>query len=253
LLDVLSFQGISGKNAAQVLDNTKSAAAAFFSDGKSDNKTNKRQFFLAALGDYPRFRANLSLAFSKNWKKQKSSTGGSYWFSQANNVALALGNNLALVSNADPLAAFPAAAAPVGFAEFNLGFALAGWMNDSASSINVFLDSMGIPLQIPAEDFFFGARKEDAGLWDLVFRIRTPSAAQARSLLTLFSIARLFVLRAADAREAFDGKSLTPQQTAALLFAIIPELDAAYLTFRIDSLEADKIALLFNMFSVYSN
>jgi hypothetical protein len=252
LLDVLSFQGVNGKDVAQVLDKTKTAAVAFFTDDKDGDTTGNRQFYIAALGKYPQFGASLSFAFSKSWKKQKSSTGGSYWYSASDNVALALGADLALVSNTDPLTAFPAASAPVGFAEFNRGFALAGWMNDSAESINVFMASMGIPLQIPAEDFFFGA-KNQAELWDLIFKIRTQSPAQARSLLTLFSIARLFVLRAADAGGGDAGEPMSPQQAAALLFANVPELDAEYLTLRMDSLGADKIALLFSMLSIYSN
>ena len=251
LLDVLSFQGINGKDAAQVLDKTKSAAVAFFTDGRDGDKTGNRQFYIAAMGNYPQFSASLSFAFSKNWKKQSSSSGGSYWYSAKDKVALTMGNNLALVSDTDPLAAFSAAAAPGGFAEFNRGFALAGWMNDSAESINVFLASMGIPLQLPAEDFFFGA-KNQAELWDLVFKIRTPSAAQARSLLALFSITRLFILRS-NPQGGSDGEPMSPQQAAALLFANTPELDEAYLTLRMDSLETDKIALLFNMFTIYSN
>jgi len=253
LLDVLSFQGVSGKNAAQVLNYTKSAGVAVFSNDKTGEKNGNRQFFIAALGDYPRFKAGLSFAFSKSWKKQKSPAGGNYWYSQANKIALVLGDKLALVSNTDPVAAFSTAAAPEGFAAFNRGFALAGWMNDSAGSINGFMASMGIPLQIPAEDFFFGARKEDEDLWNLIFKIRTPSAMQARSLLTLFSVARLFVMRAANAQGELAGEPLSPQQAAALLFANVPDLDDAYLTLRMDSLNTDKIALLFNMFSIYSN
>jgi len=255
LLDVLSFQGFSGKNVAQVLDKTKSAAVSFFSGGEDDDKTSKRQFYIAALGNYPQLGASLSFTFSKNWKKQKSSSGGSYWHSAADNISLALGTSLALVSNTDPLTAFSAAIAPDGFAGFNRGFALAGWMNDSADAINVFMASMGIPLQIPAEDFFFGAKNE-AELWNLVFKIRTPSAAQARSLLTLFSVARLFVLRANAQDAAFGsaaGEAMSPQQAAALFFANVPEQDAEYLTLRMDSLDAEMIALLFNMFSIYSN
>jgi len=252
LLDILSFQGVNGKDAAQVLDKTKTAALAFFSDGKTDDITADRQFFIAAQGNYPQFGASLSFAFSKNWKKQKSSAGGSYWYSVADDIALVLGANLALVSNTDPLAALPAASAPEGFAEFNRGFALAGWMNDSAEAINGFLASMGIPLQLPAEEFFFGAKTE-AELWNLVFKIRTPSAAQARSLLTLFSITRLFVMRAQDSGGGIAGEPMSPQQAAALLFANAPELDAEYLILRMDSLEADKIALLFKMFTVYSS
>ena len=124
---------------------------------------------------------------------------------------------------------------------------------------------MGVPLQIPAEDFFFGAshlslmrgstddNQTDAKLWAPVFKIRTPSASHARSLLALFSVARLFIQRGLIGQSPeWRATFMSPQEAAALLFANLPEQDEDYLTLRIASIDATRIALLFQMFSIYS-
>ena len=263
LLDVLSFEGMSGKDAARMLDSTGTAAAAVFSEGQG------RRFFLAATGDYPRVRANFSLIFTRGWNKLKGSGGNSYWYSQNDKIALALGAKLALVSDTDPWAP-PSekspAEIPQAFMEFRRPLVLAGWIPNPSQPINGFLDSMGIPVQIPAEGFFFGAARIPAeknstdsaaagkGPWELVFRIKTPSASSARSLLGLFSMARLFVSRGTGAVPvpglSADKGSISPQEAVALLFANAPEQDGEFLTLRIGSLDEGKIASLFKMFSV---
>lgn len=275
LLDVLSFEGMSGRDAARILDSTASAAATVFESDHSQVGQGRR-FFLAATGDYPRFRANFSLAFSKGWKKLKGSGGNRYWYSKNDNIALALGSELALVSDSDPWGIFlgevPVEIPPQPFMEFRRGMALAGWIPSPSGPINGFLDSLGIPIQIPAESFFFGAARlpgsvpgnapenANAGPWELVLRIKVPSASHARSLVSLFSMARLFVQRGMLQQggpwdELFStGKgSISPQEAAAMLFANSPEQDGEFLTLRISSLDPGRMALLFNMFSVYSN
>ena len=258
LLDAISFDGKSTKDASQILDVTSSAAAVFF----PEEEANGRKFFIAALGDYPRFRANFSFALSRAWKKQKSKTGSSYWYSANDGIALSLGSNMALVSNVDPLMNLPSAAdsaensaivlPPEGFDDFRRSLVLAGWMNDPSESINTFLEAMGIPIKIPAEEFLFGAAKTPAGSepWELVFKIKNQSPAQARAILTLFSIARLFVLGGME--ELGSDEPLSRQEIAALLFANTPELDGLYLSLRTGALNEGKIALLFKMFSLYS-
>ena len=250
VLDALSSNFLDAKDAAGVLDSTERAAAAVFPDGAAGS----RKFFIAASGNYPSTRANFSFAFSRSWKKQKSSSGSSFWYSQANDLALALGPKLALVSNIDPLSQFPREIPPEGFREFqieNQDLALSGWGNNAEESINKFLESMQIPLQMPIEDFFFGAAGL-AGNWEFIFRIKVPSAAQARSLVSLFTIARFFVLSGLAAPAVPDG-SFSPLDTAMLLFANAPEQNGEYLTIRTPSLNEDEIALLFNVFSIYSN
>ena len=261
LLDVLSFEGTSGKDAEQILDNTSSAVAAIFPSAISQD----RRFFIAALGNYPSFSANFSFTFSRSWKKQKSSSGANYWYSKANDLALSLGSKLALVSNIDPLSHFSPEISPHGFKDFQIEYqnemVLCGWMNNPQESINNFITSMEIPIQIPAEDFYFGINKtiEAAEPWELVFRIKTASAIHARSLVSLFSIARLFISRGMVTQEEIQEEIiekemyLSPQEAAVLLFANVPELNGEYLTIRTDSLNEGRIALLFNLFSLHSN
>ena len=256
LINALSSVYFSGDDLSDVLDNTYYAAAALSTD-----QSQGRRFFLAASGRYPRFMANFSLMFSKGWKRQRSVTGGSFWYSANNNIALALGSNLALVSDVDPYEDFSYETVPAGFAEFMRGSALAGWVNGSSEFINNFLSSMGIPLQVPAEDFFFSAvSSQDSDPqnqgrttdWDLALRIRTSSPAQARSLVTLFSMARLFVMRGPQSASEEDN-SMSPLEAARLLFANSPQLDGDAIVLRVGPLEETRIALLFSMFSVYSN
>jgi hypothetical protein len=250
LLDVVSFGGIRGRDVSQILDSTGSAAAVVFPEGQD------RRFFLAGTGNFPRLRANFSLAFNKDWKKQKSSTGSSYWFSQKDGIAVALGSKMALVSNVDPYEDFQVETPPQGFMEFRQGLVMAGWMPSPSEPINKFLETLGIPLQIPAEGFFFGAARtaqpDNDEPWELVLSIKAASAAQARSLLALFSVARLF-MRGMMAPVETAAFMMSPQEAAGLLFANNPEQNEEFLTLRIGPLGEDRIALLFNMFYVYSN
>ena len=263
LLDVLSIGGMSGKDMARILDSTETAVAAVFPEG------GERRFYLAATGKFPVFAANVSMTFNRNWKKQKSPNGSSYWYSKGDGVALALGSNLALVSNIDPNTAFTSEIPPPGFAEFRRGFALAGWLPNPSEIVDSVIASMGVPLQIPAEDLFFGASRlspntaasddnptddnpTDTELWEPVFKIRTASASQARSLLVLFSVARLFVQRGLIGQGAGGSPSMSPQEAAALLFANTPEQEDDFLILRTAPLDAARIALLFRMFSIYS-
>ena len=251
LIEAISFDGKSAKDAGQILDNTSSAAAAIFTEGAAHG----RRFFLVSSGNYPRLRANFSFGLSRDWKRQKSSTGGNYWFSDVNNIALSLGSNIALVSNMDPLSDFKAEVPPQGYNQFRRSHVMAGWINNPSNYLNNFLDAIGIPLQIPAEDFFFGVTRAlgSPELWELVFKIKTGSALQARSLLNLFSFARLFITPGSTAQPAGEGAlSMSPQEMAALLFANLPELDGEYLTIRTNGLNESKVALLFEIFSLYS-
>ena len=166
-----------------------------------------------------------------------------------------------MVSNIDPLSYFSPLIPPEGFNEFQIEYqkemALSGWINNPQESVNNFLDSMGIPLQIPAEDFYFGASRiiEAAEPWELIFRIKTASASHARSLVSIFMIASLFVSRGIEMQEDnIEGEiSLSPQDAAMLLLANAPELKGEFITIRTDPLNEAKIALLFQMFSLYSN
>jgi len=131
-------------------------------------------------------------------------------------------------------------------------------MNDSGPVIDSFLNSMGIPINIPAKDFFFGvvripadssgSQEEEAKPWEIIFRIRTQSPSQARSLFTLITMARLFL-----GQISFTEASGNSRDMAALFFANPPVQEEECLVIRTGPLDERSIALLFNMFSLYSN
>jgi hypothetical protein len=254
LLEAISFEGLDGRDASQVLERTGTAVAAFYPEEAA------RRFFLAGWGNYPRLRAGISMAFSRDWKKVKSETGSRYWFSKSRRIGVALGSKLALAADGDPFA--PGAGgqsgtAPAGFEDFRRLCVLAGWMPEPKDPVNCFLAAAEIPLQIPAEDFFFGARNVTGGQWELVFQVTTPSVSQARALLTLFSLARMFAFNTAKDDLGLAGPGEVPDRTgiaAALpvLFANPPVQDGAELTLHSGTMNSDEIALLFNIFSVYS-
>ncbi|AEF81785.1 hypothetical protein [Leadbettera azotonutricia] len=248
LLDALSFQGLDGKDARDVLDRTGTAAAAFYPEQAA------QRFFLAGWGSYPSTRAGISMAFSRDWKHAKSETGKKFWFSKGWGLGVAMGSKLALATDKDPFAP-GGAASPEGFEEFRRACVFAGWMPEPGEALNRFLQAMEIPIKIPAEEFFFGAARAGGTVsgappggdekWELAARIRTPSPSQAKALVTLFAMARMFIGNASGS-EASGG-------VLPLLFANIPVQDGADLSLRSGVLDTKEIALLFNSFSVYSS
>jgi hypothetical protein len=242
LLDSLSFQGLDGRDAREVLDRTGTATAAFYPEQAA------QRFFLAAWGSYPSTRAGISMAFSRDWKKAKSETGKKFWFSRGWGLGVAMGAKLALATDKDPFAP-GGAASPEGFEEFRRTCVLAGWMPNPSEPLNRFLQAMEIPIKIPAEEFFFGAARTGGEFederWELISRIRTPSPSQAKALVTLFAMARMFIGNAPG------GEGLVG--ALPLLFANIPVQDGADLSLRSGVMDTNEIALLFNSFSVYSS
>jgi hypothetical protein len=251
LLEALSIGNLDGRNAAEILDRTDTAAAALYPEEAG------RRFFLAGWGSYPSWRAGVSMTFSRDWKKLKSETGKRYWYSKSGGIGVAMGSKLAYAADGDPFAAVDGQAvrSPDGFEEFRGNCVLAGWMPEPDDPVNRFLAAMEIPLQIPAEDFFFGAARAEGEKdgWELLFRVRTPSASQARALVTLFSLARIFAVNSAAADI---GLPQEPDRTGIrdflpALFANLPIQDDVNLTLRSASMEIEKISLLFTLFSVY--
>jgi hypothetical protein len=251
LLEVLSIGGLDGRDAAEILDRTDTAAAAFYPAETG------RRFFLAGWGSYPSWRAGLSMAFSRDWKKLKSETGKRYWYSQSRGIGAAVGSKLAYAAEGDPFAAPDGdpVKSPRGFEEFRKGCALAGWIPAPHEPVNRFLAVMEVPLQIPAEDFFFGIAGVEGGNegWELRFRVRTPSASQARALVTLFSLARMFAVNSASENI---GIPQGPDETGLrgllpALFANLPVQDGADITLRSAPVRTEEFSLLFSFFSVY--
>ena len=270
LLESISFDGLDLKQTGAVLDRTATAAAVF-----SGAKTDK--FFALLRGKYPVFQAGFSMTFSKDWKKEKSTAGGSYWKSDRFGIGLALDSARALVSPGDPFERLAnstdAVTVPQDFDGFKKGSVMAGWIAAPQETVNKFLADFGIPIQLPAQDFFFRVLKggEDSkDLWELEFYIRTPSAGQARALAALLTLARIFIVNiqpaggaagtgSGGAAAAGPGAAAGPDKQKGImdflpaLFMNQPQLNDAVLTQKSDTFTSADLSLLFNAISVYSD
>jgi hypothetical protein len=167
---------------------------------------------------------------------------------------------------AGPFTQGPGIEVPEGFNVFRQGTSLALWMDSPAESLDRFLSALRIPLRIPAEQLMVGFSAlspadadvsygsgavvvEPSGpLHELKLRINVSSEANARTMMTLFSTARLFIFRAGNQ----GGTDPEIFELLSLLFSRIPEQEGVYLTLRSPPLDEERIALLFNLFSVYS-
>ena len=262
LLEVLSSGFISGRDAQRMFDSTGTAAAVIFEQGHD------RSFFLSATGNYPRRRGNFALTVSRGWEMHRGHERQIYWRADDSGIAIALGRDLALVSNRDPFEVIEREIPPLAFMDFRRGLPLAGWIVNPSEPLNGFLQGVGVPLQIPAEELFFGVNRSVANtleengnneeLWDLAMRVKTPSETAARMLLGPFMLARIFVMAMAPEgaggdRLFSDAGSMSLQEAILLFFSNMPEQDGEFLTFRINAITANTMALLFNIFSVYSN
>jgi hypothetical protein len=260
LLDAVPFAGFDGKNSGNALDRTGTAVAALYPESAG------RRFFLAGWGEYPNIRAGMSMAFSRDWKKKKSASGGRYWFSKSMNLGVALGPYLVFVSDGDPLerpSAAPDGAAvlnsvksPPGFEEFRKPCVLAGFLPESHDVVNRFVSTMDLPMQIPAKEFFFGASRSpgEEVKWAPLFRMQFASENEAKGLFSLLALARMF-MNAQSAAAFAEGSGPASAVAAAFLLPLIfenePELSGRDITLRMTPMTTEELSLLFRIFSVY--
>ncbi|MDR1106975.1 MAG: hypothetical protein LBL44_11515 [Treponema sp.] len=262
LLDGLHFREINRDQSKRVLDMTGTAVAAVYEEGP-------RRFQAAAWGKYPAFRAGLSFMFSGEWKKTKSPGGSSYWRSERAGLSLALNPSQAYVSDGDPFAAPPGTALPAAFAGYRRGAVLACWLPSPAVPLDRFLAATGLPLKIPAEEMFLGIFPASAaapvggeGGYEILIRIETPSASQARAIAVLIGMARAYLFapgavpggpEGGPPGGAEGGSSGGPEgaDIAALLFAAAPVQDGAFLNIRTAVLSETEVTLLLSVFSLY--
>ncbi|MDR2184285.1 MAG: hypothetical protein LBO80_01255 [Treponema sp.] len=239
LLEKISPAGFSPARNREALDRTESLVAALYPEGSG------RRFLAAARGRYPGSRAGLSFAFSRDWKKIRSGAG-SYWRSEKNRLSVAITSDRAYISDGPPFIPAPGTESPGGLEELRRDAVLAGWVDDAAVPINQFIQSLALPLQIPAERLLFGVYAAEGKKYDAVLNIATPSISQARALVSIFSMARIFLANS-------DIDPGGPAALAFIFFANTPVQEGTNLIIRTGIMDEDGIALLLNMFSLYSN
>jgi hypothetical protein len=248
ILDGMNFVEMDKARTKQVLDMTKTVAAAVYPPGP-------KRFQAAAWGKYPAFRAGLSFAFSSEWKKTKSASGASYWRSGKTGLSLALNASQAYVSDGDPFTPPPGTALPEGFGAFSRGSVLACWLPEPGVPIGRLIAALGLPLQIPAEEVLIGLYPAEEKKYEALIRIEMPTASQAKAVAALLTMTRAFLFGPENRTltpEADGEPPLDPAALAALLFANPPVKDGVFLGIKTAPLSASAASLLLQIFSVYS-
>ena len=257
ILDELSLPGISGKQKKLILDKTDSAAVALY------REDNERTFQLAAWGDITAAQGDLAFGMSADWKKMKCAAVHRgrqrripYWYSQSNNMTVALGMRQAFVSQSRRAAAQPPCThsagteLPAGFGEFSRGAVLSCWISDLGSLINKVFRDLNIEINFPAEYAFLSLCKAAAAgsdspeIFEAQLRIETPSATQARALIRIITLART----------RSNNFSNTGTLQPVLEFFLANELsqDGKYICINTGRIDPDGISLLVHAISVYS-
>jgi len=266
ILNNLSLININDKQLRKMLNRTKSAVAAVYYSAEAGNVRQESPplYQLAAWGSYPVSTARMALGASKGWKKQRSSiTGTPYWYAEKGGISVAVNPrqaNAAVAQGNTPADPFSDQTTPVpeGFGEFRRGAAISCWINTPSSFINQKLREMGIPLELPAEQLFISLfpapqqpdRKSEQR-YEARLRILVSSAAQARAITSLFTIARgFFPLQEFSVQDT--SRDNSPGRRFAIIAAFFlanpPVQDGKSLTITTNTLSAREVALLFNMF-----
>jgi hypothetical protein len=257
LTDMLALGGFQGEAVSGLLDMTDSVRAVVFDDH------GERRFYLRARGRYPSFQTGLSFIFSPAWKQTSSAQGGRYWRSGENRLSVALNSREALVSDGDPFNAEAGPEVPAALEEMSRGAVLSGWIPHAGDYAARFLRGIfgqfsageELPIQVPAERLLFGVYKSAVPakgpepFFDLVLRIETPSESHARGLASLMGMLRLFLAGQDSGGPPVGSGSGFP---AGALLTAVPVRQGSTLILRAPGLRAGEVALLFNMFSLYS-
>jgi hypothetical protein len=211
--DVLAFSGFGGKTVKAFLDKTLKVSMALYlrMDG-TERAGGGRTFVLAGSGrNYPAAASSFSFFFSPSWKKIRSVTGKKYWRSSKNRISLSIKRDKAYISDGDPFFDGNYAEPPAGFTLFSGGSRVSAWITDM-SPLNSALERIDIPITVPADNLYIAAFEDENG-WQAVFRMETPSAAQARGLVSVLSMARSALARGyiTDAAAASFVRLLLPE------------------------------------------
>jgi hypothetical protein len=261
ILEKISYIPTTDKNVKMIIDKTRSAVLAVFSPSSKET----RRYQLVSWGNYPASGSSIAFGTNKDWKKQQSaSLKMAYWHSDKAQMSVAVNPSRAYVLAAmtkdphDPVPSSEGIKVPDGFGEFARGAVFSCWLSEPRSIFNQKLREMGIPLEIPAEQFFVSMFPADGQKYEANILIIVPSAGQARAVANVISFARAFMPSAQldDSGSAINGSAINDgaQNSAAalasILFANPVVQEGSSLLLKTPPLGVNEIALLFSMFSL---
>jgi hypothetical protein len=247
LNDILSQNKLNTKTVKTFLDKTSTVGLAVYPPGSSGNGGGERRFLLIARGgNYPVFLSSVSMALDPAWSKKKSPTGKKagkkYWASKKNRLSFFMQKDETYISDGELLFDWEGAESPDSFWVFNEGAQMAAWITD-ISLLNNALARMDIPVTIPADAIFIAGFRHGED-WQIVFRIETPGAVQARGLYSILSLLR-------GAFDEIHIKDANAAMIVRLLLSEPPELDGRAIILKSPPVTGARLAGLTELLSVY--
>jgi len=195
ILDLLPIEELKDNQAKDLLSRTGYAVAALFPEESG------KRFQLSAWGNYPSFRAGFAFTFDKNWKKQRSSSGGSYWHSAQSGLSIALTSEQAFAASSlnrtpvDPLSSQTGKEIPEGFNDFRAGSPLSFWLEEPDKVISRLFNAAGIPIQFPVQRLFVNIFPSDdnPGFYEADICFQMENTSQSRGMAAIFNLASGFL------------------------------------------------------------
>jgi len=193
LLELIPIEGLNDKQVRQMIDRTNLAAVAFFP------RDSALQLQLTAWGNYPKSGARMALGSNKSWKKEKSASGQTFWYSVNDRMSIAIASRqiFAAVSSADkpPDPFLDGAKIPGGFSNFynaHKESAVSCWIENPGPVFQRILHNAGLPIRVPVEQLFInlnvaGCTQENQ--YEAVVRLQFENASQARAVAAALRLA----------------------------------------------------------------
>jgi len=262
ILEKISYIPMTDKNIKTMIDKTRSAVLAVFTPSSEET----RRYEMVSWGSYPASGSSIAFGSNKNWTKQRSASSNMvYWHSAKSQMSVAVSPSRAYVLAAmtqdphDPVPSSEGIKIPDGFGEFGKGAVLSCWLSNPRSVFTQKLREMGIPLEIPAEQFFISlfpaveqasaSKPASRSAYEAHIKIVVPSVSQARAVANVIAFARAFM---PPAQSDEDGESARNSAVAlaSILFANPVIQEGNSLLLKTPPLGVNEISLLFSMLSL---
>jgi hypothetical protein len=242
IIERLPIEELNDSQTRQMLDRTDYLAAAIFPQESG------RRFQLAVWGNYPASQADFALGLNKNWRKMQSQSGGSYWYSSASRLSLAVGSRQALAASSltgdpfDPLSK-EGIDLPEGFADFRRNAGVTSpfscWLENPAILISRLMNDLGLPLGIPVQKLFINLLPIQDEKYETLIRLQFENASYARNMIRILNMAAGF----------FPGNF--DMALASLFFANPPVLNGSNVDIRSAALDEEVIDQLLGLFMLF--
>jgi hypothetical protein len=232
IIDLLQIAELNDGQTRQIIEKTNFFAAALFP------QTSGRRFHIAAWGKYPSSQADLAFSFIREWQKGRSRAGGSYWFSRAGALSIAMtsrrifiGSCYANVEPFDPVTSAPGMEIPEGFNEFRRGSILSCWLENPAPMLDNLLNNAGVPMRVPVKKIFVNLLPE-GDQYQALIRLVFETPSHARGMTAILNMAA----------------GLVPEEITGLFLANPPVFNGNNVDIESALLNGEAITRLFGLF-----